>query len=77
MARSTGCAPGQALQRVLLTATWLNLVTTPISQPVEIPAIRELLSDTERVRWAQSVLRVGYRRPATATPRRPLAEVLQ
>jgi hypothetical protein len=33
---------GQALQRVLLTATWLNLATTPISQPVDIPALREL-----------------------------------
>jgi nitroreductase len=68
---------GQALQRVLLTATWLNLATTPISQPVEIPAIRELLSDTERGHWAQLVLRVGYGRPAPVTPRRPLAEVLR
>jgi nitroreductase len=67
---------GQALQRVLLTATWLNLATTPISQPVEIPAIRELLSDAHRGRWAQMVLRVGYGRPAPTTPRRPLAEVL-
>jgi nitroreductase len=68
---------GQALQRVLLTATWLNLATTPISQPVEIPAIRELLSDTRRGHWAQLVLRVGYGQPAPATPRRPLAEVLR
>lgn len=67
---------GQALQRVLLTATWLNLATTPISQPVEIPAIRELLTDTRGGSWAQMVLRVGYGRPAPATPRRPLAEVL-
>lgn len=68
---------GQALQRVLLTATWLNLATTPISQPVEVPAIRELLSDTRRGRWAQMVLRVGYARPAPATPRRLLTEVLR
>jgi hypothetical protein len=67
---------GQALQRVLLTATWLNLATTPISQPVEIPAVRRLLTDTRTGKWAQLVLRVGYGRPATATPRRPLAEVL-
>jgi hypothetical protein len=67
---------GQALQRVLLTATWLNLATTPISQPVEIPAIRELLSDTQRGHWAQIVLRLGYGRPASATPRRPLADVM-
>ena len=68
---------GQALQRVLLTATWLNLATTPISQPVEIPAIRDLLNDTHRGHWAQLVLRLGYGRPAPATPRRPLAEVLR
>jgi hypothetical protein len=67
---------GQALQRVLLTATWLNLATTPISQPVEIPAVRRLLTDTRTGRWAQLVLRVGYGRPAATTPRRPLADVL-
>jgi hypothetical protein len=67
---------GQALQRVLLTATWLNLATTPISQPVEMPGIRRLLTDTRAGMWAQMVLRVGYGRPATATPRRPLADVL-
>lgn len=67
---------GQALQRVLLTATWQNLSTTPISQPVEIPAVRRMLADVHTGRWAQMVLRVGYGRPAAATPRRPLAEVL-
>lgn len=67
---------GQALQRVLLTATWLKLATTPISQPVEIPAIRTQLSDTTKGGWAQMILRVGYGRPAAATPRRPLSEVL-
>jgi nitroreductase len=67
---------GQALQRVLLTATWLNLATTPISQPVEIPAVRRLLTDPGTGRSAQLVLRVGYGRPATTTPRRALAEVL-
>lgn len=68
---------GQALQRVLLTATWLNLATTPISQPVEIPVVREMLTDTAAGVWAQMVLRVGYGRPTTATPRRPLADVLR
>jgi nitroreductase len=67
---------GQALQRVLLTATWLNLATTPISQPVEIPAIRTQLSDTTKGGWAQMGLRIRYGRPAAATPRRPLSEVL-
>jgi hypothetical protein len=67
---------GQALQRVLLTATWLNLATTPISQPIEIPVIRESLTDTHDGVWAQMILRVGYGRPAPATPRRPLTDVL-
>ncbi|MGX6607367.1 Acg family FMN-binding oxidoreductase [Micromonosporaceae bacterium Da 78-11] len=68
---------GQALQRVLLVATCLGLATTPISQPVEIPAIRELLTDTHAGRWAQMIVRLGYGSPAAATPRRPLAEILE
>ncbi|BBH69140.1 NAD(P)H nitroreductase [Actinoplanes sp. OR16] len=63
---------GQALQRVLLTATLLGLATTPISQPVEVPAIREKLSR----RPAQMILRVGYGRTAGRSPRRALNELL-
>ncbi|KUL23524.1 Acg family FMN-binding oxidoreductase [Actinoplanes awajinensis] len=65
---------GQALQRVLLTATWLGLATTPISQPVEVPSVRRMLT-TPPAR-AQMVLRIGYGRMAGRTPRRPLTEVL-
>ncbi|WP_244945121.1 Acg family FMN-binding oxidoreductase [Couchioplanes caeruleus] len=67
---------GQALQRVLLAATDQNLVTTPVSQPVEVPGIRRRLTATDDGRWAQMMIRVGYGRPAAATPRRPLSEVL-
>ena len=67
---------GQALQRVLLTATWLNLSTTPISQPIEIPVIREMLTETRDGIWAQMILRLGYGRPAPTTPRRSLDDVL-
>jgi hypothetical protein len=74
--RSQWVSAGQELQRVLLAATCLGLATTPISQPVEIPAIRELLTGTSIGRWAQMVLRVGHGSPATATPRRPLSDVL-
>ncbi|MEU4564615.1 nitroreductase family protein [Actinoplanes sp. NPDC023936] len=63
---------GQALQRVLLTATWLGLATTPISQPIEVPAVRAKLTR----RPAQMVLRVGYGRVAGQTPRRPISEML-
>ncbi|GAB2584140.1 nitroreductase [Paractinoplanes abujensis] len=67
---------GQALQRVLLVATRRHLATTPISQPVEIPGIREVLTDRRAGRFAQMVIRLGYGPPAPATPRRPIAEVL-
>jgi nitroreductase len=67
---------GQALQRVLLVATVHGLAATPMSQPLEIPALRELVTDTAAGRWAQVILRLGYGQPTTPTPRRPLAEVL-
>ncbi|MDG4764886.1 nitroreductase family protein [Solwaraspora sp. WMMD406] len=68
-------AAGQALQRVLLLATVHHLATTPISQPLEIPAIRRMLANPERGVEAQMIIRVGCGPPAAA-PRRPLAEVL-
>jgi nitroreductase len=69
-------AGGQALQRVLLTATLRGLAATPMSQPLEIPALRELVTDTASGQWAQVILRLGYAPPTTPTPRRPLAEVM-
>lgn len=67
---------GQALQRVLLAATMHGLAATPMSQPLEIPALRELVTDTAAGQWAQVILRLGYGQPTTASPRRPLTEVL-
>jgi nitroreductase len=67
---------GQALQRVLLTATWLDLATTPISQPVEVATVRRVLAAPDGRRFPQMVLRVGYGKAAGRTPRRPLSEVL-
>jgi hypothetical protein len=67
---------GQALQRVLLVATIDRLSATPISQPLEIPSLRELLTDTGTGRWAQMILRLGYGQPTSATPRRPVSDVL-
>ncbi|MEV6345191.1 nitroreductase [Actinoplanes sp. NPDC051851] len=63
---------GQALQRVLLTATWLDLATAPISQPIEIPEIRARLGGG----YPQMVLRVGYGQPVGATPRRDVTDTL-
>ncbi|MEU7906129.1 Acg family FMN-binding oxidoreductase [Actinoplanes sp. NPDC049118] len=67
---------GQALQRVLLTATWQNLSTTPISQPVEVPELRRQLTDPAGGRIAQMVLRVGHGKAVGVTPRRGLADVM-
>ena len=67
---------GQALQRVLLTATVHGLAATPMSQPLEIPGLRELVTSSSSGRWAQVILRLGYAQPTAPTPRRSLAEVL-
>ncbi len=68
---------GMALQSVLLTATVAGLAATPLSQLTEIPALRDLLTDTDTGDKVQTVLRVGYAlHPAAPTPRRGLDEVL-
>jgi nitroreductase len=69
---------GQALQRVLLTATDEGLATSLLSEVVEIPRTREdlrrLISGT---RPPHALLRIGYGWPVTPTPRRPVHELLQ
>jgi nitroreductase len=67
---------GQALQRVLLMVTVHHLAATPMSQPLEMPALRELVTDTLADRWAQVILRLGYATPTASSPRRPLSDVL-
>jgi hypothetical protein len=65
---------GQALERVLLTATVRSLATTPMSQPLEIPELRAVLAAGEG--YPQVILRVGYGRACPASPRRPLADLI-
>jgi nitroreductase len=68
---------GQAMQRVLLTATTLGLSASFLSQPVEVPAVRdELRRALGGMLVPQTVLRVGYSTPVPATPRRPVADLL-
>jgi len=65
---------GQAMQRVLLTATTVGLSASFLSQPIEVPHVRAAL----RVMLGadpQTVLRIGYGHLAPPTPRRPLAAV--
>jgi nitroreductase len=68
---------GQALERVLLTATDLGLAASMFSQPIEVPAVREQLRlALRRPAAPQMLLRFGYAVGAPASPRRPVSEVL-
>jgi hypothetical protein len=69
---------GFALQRVLLTITDHGLSSSLLSQPIEVPSAREQLRIAlGRYGTPQMVLRVGYAEPASPTPRRPVAEVIE
>ena len=68
---------GQAMQRVLLTATARGLSASFMSQPVEVKPVREELRRAlGGMLVPQTVLRIGYSTPVPATPRRPVAELL-
>ena len=68
---------GQAMQRVLLTATAEGLDASFISQPVEVPAVRGRLRDLlGGGLWPQIALRLGHGAPVPRTPRRRLEEVV-
>jgi nitroreductase len=67
---------GQAMERVLLTATVRGVANTPMTAPTEIPDLRALLSSPESPWSPQIILRLGYGDPCPATPRRPVAEVV-
>jgi nitroreductase len=68
---------GQALQRVLLTATVRGLASSLMTQPVEMAGLRALLCGWRRTdRVAQAIVRVGYGPPAAPSPRRSLDEVV-
>jgi nitroreductase len=68
---------GQAMQRVLLTATDAGLSASFLSQVVEVATVRrELRALIGGGLWPQAVLRIGYGSPVPATPRRDLSEVV-
>jgi nitroreductase len=68
---------GQALERVLLTASANGLATSFLSPIVEVPRTREelrrLIGGT---RPPQAVLCIGHGRPAEATPRRDVRDLV-
>ncbi|MFF3126563.1 Acg family FMN-binding oxidoreductase [Streptomyces sp. NPDC057908] len=68
---------GQALERVLLTATLHNVSTSFATQPIEWPDLRWLLRDPVfGTGHAQMIVRLGYGPTGPRTPRRPLNQVL-
>jgi nitroreductase len=68
---------GQALQKVLLTATDAGLASSLISQPIEVPSARDQLRRSlGRAGIPQLALRIGYGRPGRPAGRRDLADVL-
>jgi hypothetical protein len=67
---------GQALQRVLLTATLRGIAAAPLTQPLETAdawLVRDPQAGTEQ---PQMILRLGYGLPVPASPRRPVGDVL-
>ncbi|MFY1671536.1 Acg family FMN-binding oxidoreductase [Plantactinospora sp. WMMB334] len=64
---------GQAIQRVLLTATARRLDASPINQALEVAELRRLVGGQGH---AQMVLRIGYGEPSRGTLRRALVDVL-
>lgn len=68
---------GQAMQRVLLTATAVGVDASFISQPVEVAATRARLRNVlGGGLWPQIVLRLGYGAPVSWTPRREIEDIL-
>ena len=69
---------GQALERVWLEATDVEVSLTLLTQPTEVAELRPWLRDPSSP-WAspQALLRLGYGPQPPATARRPLDEVLE
>ncbi len=68
---------GEALQRVLLTATAHGLAVSPVSQLVELPEIRAAVRElVGTARPPQAVLRIGYGWPVVGSPRLPVEDLL-
>ncbi|MET8325722.1 nitroreductase [Streptomyces sp. NPDC005181] len=68
---------GQALERVLLTATLHHVSTSFATQPLEWPDLRWILRDPVLgTGHAQMIIRMGYGPAGPRTPRRPWEQVL-
>lgn len=68
---------GEALQRVLLTATADGLAVSFLSQLVEVPDVRDAVGRLlGAARPPQAVLRIGHGWPTTHAPRRSVTDML-
>jgi nitroreductase len=67
---------GQALQRVLLTATLRGIAASPLTQPLETGDAWLVRDPGSGFEYPQMMLRIGYGLPVPRTPRRPVSELL-
>jgi nitroreductase len=74
--RSDWLHAGQALQRVLLTATVRGIAASPLTQPLETPDAWLVRDPRSGFECPQMILRLGYGLPVPHSPRRPVSEVL-
>ena len=75
-AREDWLRAGQALQRVLLTATLRGIAASPLTQPLETRDAWLVRDPATGSGWPQLILRIGYGLPVPASPRRPVRHVL-
>jgi len=74
--RASWLRAGQALQRVLLTATARGIATSPLTQPLETADAWQVRDPRSGHEQPQMILRIGYGLPVPSTPRRPVSQVL-
>ena len=67
---------GQALQRVLLTATAAGIATCPLTQPLETSDAWLVRDSRSGIEQPQMIVRIGYATPVPPTPRRPIGDIL-
>jgi len=67
---------GQALQRVLLTATMRGISASPLTQPLERGQAWLVRGPRSGRDEPQMILRIGYGLPVPSSPRRPVSEII-
>jgi hypothetical protein len=68
---------GMALELVLLEATASGLATSLMTQPLDIPELRDLLTGRAPLDVPHAILRLGFGPPGAPTPRRAVQDVIE